>query len=581
MHDDLDPSRHHPEAFGPAAPSARGARILVVDDEATMRLMCRSVLESDGFEVLEADDGEQALRVIESEAPELVLLDAMMPNLPGIEALEHIRRTPNGQQVPILMVTGQVDDQTINAAFEAGASDFIAKPINWAILRQRARRSVSAYRAEREVRHLAYHDTLTGLPNRRLFLERLERALVRARRYGTVVALMFIDLDGFKAVNDNFGHEAGDLLLKRVASALQTAVRSSDTVARFGGDEFNILIEDVAQPGEVRGIAEKLSATLGRSANLEHAGGRVGASIGVAVFPEDALDAAALIKCADQAMYVAKSAGVGGTHFHEGDSSAFIDEAVGTRDAAALRSLVERGELLFDFRQRIDLRTRQRVADTVRLVGVMDGSLTAEQAVEAFDQAGLSMLYLKDLLQSVLPRVDDNQPRMEPVLSLELSLTQLAASSLVEVIAAELAQNGLSGSVLEVVVPLLRAPSRSVGVDDAVISNIAAVRDLGCFVALSGRELGSVPLSLINALGVSAVRIEQAPRLLHGEPRERTELWPAWVAVARASDLRLVAADVMQAGDLPALEKLGFHAAQGGLNTAQDQPAPLLRSIGA
>lgn len=540
------------------APSARGAQILVVDDEATMRLMCRSVLESDGFKVIEAADGAEAVQAIEDNAPELILLDAMMPTLPGLEALARIRRLPNGQQVPVLMVTGLVDDLTINAAFEAGASDFIAKPINWAILRQRVRRAISAYRAEREVLHLAYHDTLTGLPNRRLFLERLERALVRARRYGTVVALMFIDLDGFKAVNDNFGHEAGDELLRQVAKALQLAVRSSDTVARFGGDEFNILIEDVGHSAEVRGIAEKINSTLSGSGKLQHETLLVAASIGVAIFPEDALDATNLIKCADKAMYEAKSAGTGCTKFFEEESEVRA-EADATFDPAALRRMLEQGDLLYDFWQRVDLRTGKPVTGVVRLSGAAGSESLPEQLIAGFDRSGMSLPYLQHLLRSVLPTIDAGQHRAGPALALELSPLQLAAADVVEVVASELSQVGLPGSVLEICVQGLRVG----GLDEAAEKHLAGLVELGCFVALRGRELGSVPVTLLSTLGVSAVHVDRATRLLAADSIERRTEWPGWVAMADVYAFTLVAGDVADINELPNLGKLGFHAAQG------------------
>lgn len=553
------------------APSARGAQILVVDDEATMRLMCRSVLESDGFKVIEAADGAEAVRAIEDSAPELILLDAMMPNLPGLEALAQIRRLPNGQQVPVLMVTGLVDDLTINAAFEAGASDFIAKPINWAILRQRVRRAISAYRAEREVLHLAYHDTLTGLPNRRLFLERLERALVRARRYGTVVALMFIDLDGFKAVNDNFGHEAGDELLRQVAKALQLAVRSSDTVARFGGDEFNILIEDVGQSSEIRGIAEKINGTLGRSGKLRHETVSVAASIGVAVFPEDALDSTNLIKCADRAMYEAKAAGPGRTRFFE-DNSEVRTQADSAQDPALLRRMLDNGELLFDYGQRIDLRSGQGVADVVRLAGSTDVEIAPEQLVAAFDRTGMSLPYLRHLLRSVLPRVDASHHRVGPALAIDLSPLQLASPDVVELVATELSALGLPGSVLEINVYGLRTG----GMDEPALANLNGLVELGCFAALTGRALGTVPVSTLSGLGISAVRVDRATRLLLPESLERRTEWPAWVALAQVYALTLVAGDVTDPNDFQHLEKLGFHAAQGHFpcaSSATHQPS--------
>ena len=134
------------------------------------------------------------------------------------------------------MITGLNDDASVERAFASGATDYITKPVNWAVLRQRVRRMVNERRAERHVNFLAYHDSLTGLPNRTLFVERLEQSIARARRSDLQTAVMFMDLDGFKHINDTLGHDIGDLLLKAVSDRLTSCLRESDTVAGLGGD---------------------------------------------------------------------------------------------------------------------------------------------------------------------------------------------------------------------------------------------------------------------------------------------------------------------------------------------------------
>jgi diguanylate cyclase (GGDEF)-like protein/PAS domain S-box-containing protein len=165
--------------------------------------------------------------------------------------------------------------------------------------------------AEERIRHMAAHDSLTGLPNRMLFADRLTQAISMARRDARQCALLYLDLDKFKPVNDRYGHDVGDRLLKRVAERLRGVVRESDTVARVGGDEFTVLLLDIASPQNAVGVAEKIVAALTTPFRLEGREIRIGTSIGVAFFPADAEDPDTLVKKADAAMYAAKAHGVG------------------------------------------------------------------------------------------------------------------------------------------------------------------------------------------------------------------------------------------------------------------------------
>jgi diguanylate cyclase (GGDEF)-like protein/PAS domain S-box-containing protein len=162
---------------------------------------------------------------------------------------------------------------------------------------------------QRKLEQLATIDTLTELPNRRLLQDRLDRALLRADRHRVGMGLMFIDLDGFKSVNDTLGHDVGDLLLREVARRLSGCVRASDTIGRFGGDEFAIILEDAVLPTDAAWIAERIIAALAAPFQLAGHCVRTSASIGIAIYPSDGADAAALLRSADMAMYRSKKGG--------------------------------------------------------------------------------------------------------------------------------------------------------------------------------------------------------------------------------------------------------------------------------
>lgn len=179
--------------------------------------------------------------------------------------------------------------------------------LEWSAIIAAAMLAYLAVRAQLRVRHMALHDTLTGLPNRVLFQEHLDQAIIRANRTMSRVAVLHIDLDNFKPINDTYGHKAGDLTLVEVAKRLKGCLREVDTVARIGGDEFVALLADVSTKDDPKRVATKIARAFARPVHLERVAVDVGASIGIAVYPDDSEDAAALIRCADEAMYRAKN----------------------------------------------------------------------------------------------------------------------------------------------------------------------------------------------------------------------------------------------------------------------------------
>lgn len=185
----------------------------------------------------------------------------------------------------------------------------------WALRRTLARHD----RMEAEIRRLATHDGLTGLPNRSLFMDRLEQAIRRAQRSGTNVAVIFLDLDNFKAINDSKGHRRGDAVLRLMADRLSGSVRQTDTVARFGGDEFVIVMTDVTDRQDVTALAEKLNQALSQPCPFEGFDVSVQVSIGIALYPDHADELEALLTLADDAMYRTKGHGKGGYRFSDGE----------------------------------------------------------------------------------------------------------------------------------------------------------------------------------------------------------------------------------------------------------------------
>jgi diguanylate cyclase len=236
-----------------------------------------------------------------------VLMDPMLPDAVGLEAVSGALTL--APEVPLLVLSRIDDDRLALEAVMIGAQDYLIKQQGGdALLRRAVRHAIERKRVERELRQLAKFDPLTGLPNRQLFRDRLEQAVRRIDRGGQV-ALIFIDLDGFKAVNDRFGHATGDRLLKAVAGRLRRVVRRSDTVARLGGDEFTIILEGLRHAEDAARVAEHALISLGRSFELGGIVVELGASLGVAIASHASEIPDALTHRADVAMYRAKARG--------------------------------------------------------------------------------------------------------------------------------------------------------------------------------------------------------------------------------------------------------------------------------
>lgn len=296
------------------------AIVLIVDDDAFMRSMLTRYLEREGYQVVEASNGQEALEKYFQYQPDLVLLDALMPVMDGFEVCHRLQERVDHPTTPILMITGLEDQDSIDQAFEMGVVDYITKPIRWAVLRQRVRRLIQQYRLELQLRQmnqqlqrLAVIDGLTQVANRRRFEEYLLQEWRRGIREQSPLALIICDIDYFKNYNDHYGHQAGDRCLQRVASILtQSLYRSTDLVVRYGGEEFAIILPITALSGALE-IAERITLMMQKMA-IPHEASPVAPivtfSFGLAsVCPSTNALPSDLVFAADQALYEAKKMG--------------------------------------------------------------------------------------------------------------------------------------------------------------------------------------------------------------------------------------------------------------------------------
>lgn len=287
------------------------ARILIVDDVLVNVKYLLDALKHD-YDVTYALDGEAGMRAAREQLPDLILLDAMMPRMDGYTVCVNLRADPATAAIPIIFITSLSDPADEARALEVGASDFITKPVNLAVLRARVRTQIAVKRQGDVLRSLSLTDSLTGLANRRAFDEMLHKEWRRGARSGQPVSLILADIDHFKAYNDHYGHQAGDECLRGFGRLLQAVVgRPQDLVARFGGEEFVILLPEI-DVGGAEVVAARILAALAAAAT-PHLGsstaGHVTASLGVASVLPAGPDASILVGAADGMMYSAKMAG--------------------------------------------------------------------------------------------------------------------------------------------------------------------------------------------------------------------------------------------------------------------------------
>ncbi len=348
------------------------ARILVVDDQAQNRRLLRALLEPEGYLIEVAASGQEALEAVRACPPDLVLLDLMMPGMDGFTVAQALKGDPETASIPIIMVSAHDDRTARLRGLESGAEDFLTKPVDRTELWLRVRNllrlkeladalSVQSAGFEQQVlartadlQRQADFDALTGLPNRMLFHETLSRSLGLAAAKGWNVAVLFVDLDQFKTVNDTLGHAVGDLLLKQVGERLLECVRIRDTVGRQGGDEFALLLllDEDSRHGAAA-VAAKVHEVLRAPFDLDGHEVTVTGSIGITLYPEDADDAETIMKYADTAMYRAKRAGRDRFSFFTAEMNAEVLAELELE--TALRAAVKQEEFVLHYQPKVEL----------------------------------------------------------------------------------------------------------------------------------------------------------------------------------------------------------------------------------
>jgi diguanylate cyclase (GGDEF)-like protein len=489
-----------------------------------------------------------------------VLLDLNLPDAAGLDSVGHLNAV--APEVPIIVLTGTSDQELAVSAVQAGAQDFLVKGKTDAELLARSiRYALQRKSYEKHIRHLADHDTLTQLPHSRLLRDRLRQAVALSRRHKRMAALLFVDLDLFKHVNDTLGHGAGDAVLIQVARRLEQCVRESDTVARIGGDEFAIVASDVAGVDDAARLAQKTLVKLREPMRARGHAVRISASIGISVFPQDGNDPDTLLRKSDLAMYRAKRGGRGGHQFYLRSDGLEVPRRLAL--VGGLRHAVERDELFLHFQPLVDLRT-DRVSAVEALVrwrhpriGVVPPGELVPLAEEArvIDDVGAWVLRHAGRQAQVWATTLFPRRRV----AVNLSRMQVDNGQLAAAVTHMLWETGLDPWLLELD---LTAGSLADGPEDL----LEQIRDVGkTGVRIHYDDFGVDPCSLrrIKTLPIDGVKIDRS--LVAGCARDPGDaaVVRAVIAMAHGMALEVTAVGVEDEAQLAVLKNLECDRAQG------------------
>lgn len=435
---------------------------------------------------------------------------------------------------------------------------------------------------QERIQHQAYHDALTGLPNRLLMQDRIAQAIAHAGRDGTRCVVMFIDIDNFKNINDSMGHDVGDELLCQIAERLSGAVRAQDTIARQGGDEFIVLLDQMEGHQGATRVAQKILDGLRAAFNVAGAAHHVSGSIGIALYPEDGQDSATLLRNADTAMFHGKALGKNTYQFFTPQMNIAVKRRAAME--TSLRAAVSRGDFALAYQPQIDLNTGEIVAveALVRWISEEGGTMMPGEFIPLAEETGLISDIGYWVLRAACKQAVEWQRQGHPPrrMAINLSARQLAEKGFLDHLQSTLEETGLAPQWLELEVTetqVMRQGEASVGLLDRIAQ-------LGVHLAVDDFGTGYSSLSYLKRLPISKLKIDQSfVRDITVDPND-TAIVVAIINMAKSLDLEITAEGIETAGQLTLLRAKGCSVGQGfyfSVPASSEDLAPLLekRSI--
>ena len=535
--------------------------LLVEDNPGDARLVVELLSEAmgDAFRVTHVEQLADARQQVMEYGTGCVLLDLSLPDAARLEALMQLRAA--APDVPIVILSGLQDELLAVKAVQEGAQDYLVKGrVDGAAIGRSIRYAVERKTLEIDHTHKALHDHLTGLPNRELFQDRLKHAVTRARRHQSLIGVMFLDLDGFKPINDNLGHDIGDKLLVALARRLDDGLRGSDTSARFGGDEFVVLCEDVADEQHVINIAERLQRAIAEPFRIDDHELQVTSSMGVVVSNGHEEGAEELIRNADEAMYRAKRQGISYEVFDDGMRSRVHARA---RTESDLQRAVEEREFRLLYQPQVDLRSGEIVGleALIRWDHPERGVVEPSEFLWLAEETGLinrigEWVLRQSCLQARAWAVRNGRPLRVTV---NLSARQHRDPGLVDLVERVLTETRTDPAAICLEI------TESVAVDDAegAMATLNRLKEIGVRLSIDEFGTGNSSLGSLKRFPLDMLKIDRSFVIGIDSDAEDVAIVTAIINLAHSLGLETIADGVERKDQLDALRELGCETGQG------------------
>lgn len=541
-------------------------KVLLVEDNMNDARIVQEMLQgmlNRPFELTHVEGLVEALHQMVEENYDVVLVDLTLPEANGTSTLDHLQTAQ--PEVPIVVLSAEDDETLALQAVQAGAQDYLIKWQGDSHLLSRAL-WYAIERKERQAKllYLAQYDQLTELPNRMLFRDRLDGALTRAERNGAGVALMYIDLDRFKFVNDHLGHEFGDQLLKMVAARIKSAVRAQDTVARLGGDEFTVILEGVLRPEDAAPVAEKVLMQMSLPFKLEQHEASVTSSIGIALYPASASNSEELMRAADNAMYRVKDSGRNGYQFFAKAMNASVTGRGSM--TVSLRHALARNEFEVHYQPQVDLRSGKVIGleALVRWRHPSLGLVPPARFLNLQEENGQIVPMGHWLLRTVCMQIQAWQQNgiAPPKVAVNLSAREIKHTELIRVLTEIFRDTGVAPERLEL--EITEELMCEGGAD--TISVLFALKKLGMQLAVDDFGSSASSLRCLRRLRVDTLKIDrQLIDALHKHNKQADDVAviDAIIAVGHHMNAQVMAEAVETSAQLAMLRDHGCDSAQG------------------
>lgn len=485
-------------------------RVLLVEDHPADARLVEAMLsdaQPGSFTVTHVGLIKHALEKLTQHSYDVLLLNLSLPDGRGLGNLNKLQAL--APELPTIVLSNTHDEKLALQAVKAGAQDYLVKGRGDTRLLVRAiRYAIERKHADKRLALLSQYDNLTDLPNRALFRDRMTRALAHAQRSTRSVALLFLDLDHFKSINDTLGHDAGDRLLQTVARRLTPCVRSNDTVARLGGDEFTIILEDIAGAADVAAVAQKIIDVMSRSFSLDGREVFVTVSIGIALHPTCGRDAKTLIKNADTALYNAKEQGRSCFRFYDPQMHAMTTERLSL--ITDLRHAVQRGEFVMHYQPQLEARgTHVRgVEALLRWQHPTLGLLPPNMFIHLLEETGLIIEVGEWVLRTACLQqrawIDAGLPALR--MSVNASMRQFRQHDFVRRVGTIINETGIDPKHLQLEV------TESLLVDNVTTTTakLRALRSIGVQISIDDFGTGYCSLSYLKQFPMHSLKLDRS-----------------------------------------------------------------------